>query len=83
MIHSEGDTTLEQGYVKGRLKLSLKKFYGRYGDLIKQYEVPLLRMLNDIDFCSLTKYNDNRSDFIPIRHLYTELYLLPTYERFQ
>ena len=31
---------LEQGYVKERLKSSLKKFYGRYGDLIKQYEVP-------------------------------------------
>ena len=29
---------LEQGYVKERLKSSLKKFYGRYGDLIKQYE---------------------------------------------
>ena len=39
---------LEQGYVKERLKSSLKKFYGRYGDLIKQYEVPLSRMLNDI-----------------------------------
>ena len=26
----------EQGYVKERLKSSLKKFYGRYGDLIKQ-----------------------------------------------
>ena len=31
-----------------RLKLSLRKFYGRYGDLIKQYEVSLSRMLNDI-----------------------------------
>ena len=29
------------------LKSSLKKFNGRYGDLIKQYEVPLSRMLND------------------------------------
>ena len=33
---------LEQGYVKERLKSSLRKFYGRYGDLIKQYEVSLL-----------------------------------------
>ena len=32
---------LEQGYVKERLKSSLRKFYGRYGDLIKQYEVSL------------------------------------------
>ena len=39
---------LEQGYVKERLKLSFRKFYGRYGDLIKQYEVSLTRMLNDI-----------------------------------
>ena len=39
---------LEQGYVKDRLKSSLKTFYGRYGYLIKQYEVPLSRMLNDI-----------------------------------
>ena len=27
---------------------SLRKFYGRYGDLIKQYEVTLSRMLHDI-----------------------------------
>ena len=31
---------LRQGYVKERLRSSLRKFYGRYGDLIKQYEVP-------------------------------------------
>ena len=39
---------LEQGYVKERLKSSLRKFYGRYGDLIRQYEVSLSQMLNDI-----------------------------------
>ena len=39
---------LEQGYVKERLKSSLRKFYGRYGDLFKQYEVSLSQMLNDI-----------------------------------
>ena len=39
---------LEQGYVKERLKSSLRKFYGRYGDLIKKYEVSLSQMLNDI-----------------------------------
>ena len=38
---------LGQGYVKERLKSSLR-FYGRYGDLTKQYEVPLSRMLHDI-----------------------------------
>ena len=31
-----------------RLKSSLRKFYGRYGDLIKQYDVSLSQMLNDI-----------------------------------
>ena len=39
---------LGQGYVKERLKSSLRKFYGRYGDLTKQYEAPLSRMLHDI-----------------------------------
>ena len=39
---------LELGYVKERLKSSLRKCYGRYGDLIKQYEVPLSQMLTDI-----------------------------------
>ena len=39
---------LGQGYVKERLKSSLRKFNGRYGDLTKQYEVPLSRMLHDI-----------------------------------
>ena len=39
---------LGQGYVKQRLGSSLRKFYGRYGDLIKQYEIPLSRMLHDI-----------------------------------
>ena len=39
---------LKQGYVRERLKSSLRKFYGRYGNLIKQYEVSLSQMLNDI-----------------------------------
>ena len=39
---------LKQGYLVERLKSSLRKFYGRYGDLIQQYEVSLSRMLNDI-----------------------------------
>ena len=39
---------LEQGYAMESLKSSLKKFYGRYGDLIKQYQAPLSRMLNGI-----------------------------------
>ena len=33
---------------KGYLRSSLRKFYGRYGDLIKRYQVPLSRMFHDI-----------------------------------
>ena len=39
---------LGQGYVKERWKSSLRRFYGRYGDLTKEYEVPLSRMLHEI-----------------------------------
>ena len=39
---------LEQGYARERLKSSLRKCYGRYGDLIKQYDVSLSQVLNDI-----------------------------------
>ena len=39
---------LKQGYLAERLKSSFRKFYGRYGNLIQQYEVSLSRMLNDI-----------------------------------
>ena len=39
---------LGQGDVMERLKSSLRKFYGRYGDLIKHYEVSLSQMLHDI-----------------------------------
>ena len=35
---------LGQGYVIERLKSSLRKFYGRYGDLIKHYAVSLSQM---------------------------------------
>ena len=39
---------LGQGYVMERLKSSIRKFYGRYGDLIKHYAVSLSQMLDDI-----------------------------------
>ena len=39
---------LGQGYILERLKSSLRKFYGRYGDLIKHYEVSLSQMFHDI-----------------------------------
>ena len=39
---------LGQGYVMERLRSSLRKFYGRYGDLIKHYGVSLSQVLHDI-----------------------------------
>ena len=39
---------LRQGYVMERLISSLRKFYGRYGDLIKHNEVSLSQMIHDI-----------------------------------
>ena len=68
---------LEQGYVKERLKSSLRKFYGRYGDLIKQYEVSLSQMLNNILWP-----DDIQWQPLLIR-LHTELDLLPNFKRFQ
>ena len=37
-----------QGYVRERLTSSLMKFSGRYGDLVKPYEVSLSQMLHNI-----------------------------------
>ena len=56
---------LRQGYLAERLKSSFRKFYGRYGDLIKQYEVSLSRMLNDILILD-QQWHPNQSDFPPI-----------------
>ena len=56
---------LKQGYLAERLKSSFRKFYGRYGDLIWQYEVSLSRMLNDILILD-QQWLPNQSDFPPI-----------------
>ena len=56
---------LKQGYLVERLKLSFRKFYGRYGDLIQQYEATLSRMLNDILILD-QQWLPNQSDFPPI-----------------
>ena len=79
---------LGQGYKKERLRSSLRKFYGRYEDLIKQYEAPLSRMLHGI-------LDDDHLQWHPplIRHytnfdhitdldLITEFDFLPNCERF-
>ena len=47
---------LGQEYVKERSRSSLRKFYGRYGDLIKQYEVPLSECYTT--FWMMTIYSD-------------------------
>ena len=70
---------LKQGYPVERLKSSFRKFYGRYGDLIEQYEVTLSRMLNDI----LTldqQWLPNRSDFPPISWPLYRAWPSPNYE---
>ena len=56
---------LKQGYLAERLKSSFRKFYGRYGDLIQQYEVSLSQMLNDILILD-QQWLPNQSDFPPI-----------------
>ncbi|KAK3097484.1 hypothetical protein FSP39_010037 [Pinctada imbricata] len=42
------DKLLSQGYVCDRLTSSLRKFYGRCGELVIHYDVPLSRMVDDI-----------------------------------
>ena len=68
---------LGQGYVTERLKSSLRKFYGRYGDLIKHYEVSLSQMLHD-----MTIDNDtlNWSGITSICELITELDLITDFD---
>ena len=56
---------LKQRYLAERLKSSFRKFYGRYGDLIQQYEVSLSRMLNDILILD-QQWLPNQSDSPPI-----------------
>ena len=72
---------LKQGYLVERLKSPLRKFYGRYGDRIQQYEVSLSRMLNDI----LTldqQWLPNQSDFPLISLPWYRLWPSPNYEWF-
>ena len=64
-----------------RLKSSFRKFYGRYEDLIQQYEVSLSRMLNDI----LTldqQWLPKQSDFPQISWPWYRLWPSPNYEWF-
>ena len=56
---------LKHGYLAERLKSSFEEFYGRYEDLIQQYEVFLSRMLNGIQILD-QQWLPNQSDFPPI-----------------
>ena len=39
---------LEQGYVKNKLKVYCRKFFGRYIDLVRPYQVSLTQLLSDL-----------------------------------
>ena len=72
---------LKQGYLVERLKSSFRKFYGRYVDLVEQYEVTLSRMLNDI----LTldqQWLPYQSDFPPISWPLYRAWPSPNYDWF-
>ena len=68
--------------------IALRKFYGRYEDHIKQYEVPLSRMLHDIlEDDHLQRHPTmirHYTSFDPITDLglITEFDFLPNCERF-
>ena len=72
----------KQGYLVERLKSSFRKFYGRYGDLIQQYEVSLSRMLNDILTVDQIQWLPNRSDFPPISWPWYRAWPSPNYKWF-
>ena len=73
---------LKQGYLVERLKSSFRKFYGRYGDLIQQYEVSLSRMLNDILTFDQLQWLPNQSDFALILWSWYRAWTSPNYEWF-
>ena len=67
---------LKKGYLAKRLKSSFRKFYGRYGDFIQQYEVSLSQMLNEILILD-QQWLPNQSDFPPISWPWYRVWPLP------
>ena len=63
-----------------RLKSSFRKFYGRYRDLIQQYEVSLSWMFNEILTLDQLQWPPNQSDFSPIRWTWYQAWPSPNYE---
>ena len=70
-VRRRSSKLLKQGYLAERLKSSFRKFYGRYGYLIQQYEVSLSRMLNDILILD-QQWLPNQSVFHQFHDLYTK-----------
>ena len=64
-------------YYGNVLKSSLRKFYGRYGDLVKHYEVSLSQMLHGMIIYSYTLH---RSGISPNRELIIELDLITVFD---
>ena len=71
---------LREGHVKECLKSSLRKFYGRYGDLIKHYEVTSQKYY--MIFWDIIIYSDtfHWSDISLNRDLVTELDLITVFD---
>ena len=63
-------------YVKESLKSSLRKFYGRYGDLIKQYKVSLTQMLNDILWTDHIQWQTPTDQTLYRTRLFTEFWVV-------
>ena len=72
----------EQGYLVERMKSSIRKFYGRYGDLIQQYKVSLSWMLNDILTLDKLQSLPNLWDCPPISWPWSRAWPSPNYEWF-
>ena len=74
---------LGQGNIRERLKSSLRKFYGRYGDVIKHYEIPFSKCY--MTFWDMIIYSDTlywsdislNGDLVTELDLITVLTLLP------
>ena len=78
---------LGQGCVKERFRSSLRNFYGRYGDLIKQYETPspecyktfwMIKIYNDI-----LHWSDIKQIFYPVTDMDLIMEFLPYCGRVQ
>ena len=67
---------LEQRYVKERLKSSLRKFYCRYGDLIKQYDVFFSPMINDILWTDHIQWQPPTDQTLYRTWLFTEFWVV-------